>query len=245
MICDQITAALAELSGCAVTTEGSCITTQCLYPSFDPVHVYVVGFGEGFRVHDGGGAARSGWDHGKESSAVRRALARQAVFHQIKVVEDALVSEVPTIDWLAPAILSVANASATAAFAVVDRSAPNSDDGLKERVFEILSGAAPVRNVARNFEMTGKSGKRHLFDFGLRLTGDEWLLIDTISPHHVSISSKYVAFADTKNQSDMISRRFAVYDKELETDDATLIQQVADLVPLRGLSGGIKRELVH
>ena len=205
--------------------------------------MYVAGFGEGFKVHDGGGAVRAAWDHGREISLVRRMLARQATFHQLKVIEDTLVSEVPSEEWLVSAVLAVANASAAAAFSVVERSATASDDGLRERIYKILSDVIPQRRLARDYEITGKSGKKYAFNFALRRTDDDWILIDAVSPHHVSIAAKYVAFADTKDQSDMVASRFAVYERTLEPDDAALISQVADLAPFAGLDGGIRREL--
>jgi hypothetical protein len=246
MLCAQITDALAQLSRCTVTVEGSRVTTQCLYPSFEPVQVFVAGYGEGFKVHDGGGAIRSAWDHGRDISFIRRMLTRQAVAHQLRVVEDALVAEVSGPDWLVPAVLSVANASSAAAFAVVEHSATASDEDLRRRIMAILATIIPERYISKGFELSGRSGKKYTFDFALRRTDDEWLLIDAVSPHHVSIAAKYVAFSDTSGSDHQISGRFAVYDRPLEPDDAELIKQVADLIPFNALSGGVRRrELVN
>jgi hypothetical protein len=70
-------------------------------------------------------------------------------------------------------------------------------------------------------------------------------LIDTVLPHHVSISAKYVAFADTRCDRSTEIGRFAVYDRPLDRAHASLLQQVADLVPFRSLEPGIKRALSH
>jgi hypothetical protein len=42
-----------------------------------------------------------------------------------------------------------------------------------------------------------------------------------------------------------VAAKFAVYDRHLEPEDASLIKQVADLVPFSGLQGGVTRELVQ
>jgi hypothetical protein len=245
MLCDQITAALAELSECQATGDGSRITTQCLYPSFEPVQVYVVGFGEGFKVHDGGGAVRSGWYHGKDGSLIHRAVARQAAFHQLSVVEDALVSEVPSRDWLVAAVLAVANASAAAAFSAIEHSAAASDDMLREQIYRILKEVVPPKRLTQYYEIIGRSGKRYKFDFALQRANDNLILVDAVSPHHVSIAAKYVAFSDTKSDENTVSGRFAVYDRPLESDDAELIKQVADLIPFTGLHSGVRREMAR
>ncbi|WP_162800708.1 hypothetical protein [Acidibrevibacterium fodinaquatile] len=245
MFCEHLTTALTKLSSCFVTDAGNRVTTQCLYPSFDPVHVYVVGFGEGFKVHDGGGATRSAWDHGRDASSIHRAMMRQAAFHQLKIVDGSLVSEVPSSDWLVPAVLAVANASAAAAFSAVEHISSASDDNLRERIFRILTEFVPAKRLERSFEIPGKSGKSHAFDFALRRGSDDWILVDAVSPHHVSIAAKYVAFADTGANGESIAARFAVYDRPLEPDDASLIKQVADLVPFSGLSGGVRREMMQ
>src|SRR6266478_6551619 len=96
--CNDIRAALSAFEVCTETEQGSRVTTHCLYPSFEPVNVFVVRFGGGFRVHDGGGAIRSAWTHGREESLVARMLTKQALRYQIKVVDDALVTEVPSVD---------------------------------------------------------------------------------------------------------------------------------------------------
>jgi len=63
-------------------------------------------------------------------------------------------------------------------------------------------------------------------------------LINGVSPHAASISSKYVAFADTEGDT---AHKFAVFDRELEGEDAALLGQVASVVPLASLHSGAKR----
>ena len=225
------------------TDEGARLQTHCMYPSFEPVHAYMARVGDGYKVHDGGGAFRAAWDHGKGANLIRRALAQQAASHELLVIEDALVASAIDENWLISAILAVANASATAAHMAVTHSAAASEEALQNRIYTALTRILPVSHITKEWKVSGKSGKKHNFDFGVRLPRDRWVLIDSVSPHHVSIAAKYVAFSDTRDGPDDIAARFAVYDRPLETDDASLLQQVADLVPFTSLPAGVQREM--
>ncbi|MEJ8571294.1 hypothetical protein [Microbaculum marinum] len=244
MSCEDVQAAFGPGHQCVETGDGARVTTHCLYPSFDPVDVFVVRNGNGFRVHDGGGAERSAWAHGRDEKMIRRMLNRHAARHHIKVVNDVLVADAPSIDWLRAAILAVANASANAATAVVERVVAAAEHDLSDRVFRVLSRAFMPATIGRASIFIGMSGKQHEFDFVVRPSKDKTLLIDTVAPHHVSIASKYVAFADTRFEDGSGIDRFAVYDRPLESSDVSLLQQVADLVPYTSLEAGLKRALI-
>jgi hypothetical protein len=170
-------------------------------------------------------------------------LTQQAATYELSVVEDALVGEVPEEDWLLPTILAVANASAAAAHIAATHSAAATEEALRDRIYSALIDVLPIAQIAKQWGISGRSGKRYTFDFGVKLQHDRWLLIDSVAPHHVSIAAKYVAFSDTRDGPDLIAARFAVYDRPLEPDDASLLQQVADLVPFRSLPAGVRREM--
>ncbi|MCE3248670.1 MAG: hypothetical protein K0R41_2495 [Geminicoccaceae bacterium] len=245
MICEDVQAALGPFHTCVETGDGARLTTQCLYPSFDPVAVFVTRVGEIYRVHDGGGAERTAWTHGRDEQLIGRMLARHAARYQIRVVDGALVTEAQTLEWLPSAVLAVANASASAATAIIERSRAAGESVLREQVHSVLSKAFDPSLVIREFPFVGRSGKEHRFDFAIRQPHEHVLLIDAVVPHHVSVSAKYVAFADTRLEHGHGLDRFAVYDRPLEPSDASLLQQVADLVPLRSLEPGVKRALAH
>jgi hypothetical protein len=245
MVCEAVQAALGPLQSCIETSDGARVTTQCLYPSFDPVTVFVARVGEVYRVHDGGGAERSAWTHGRDDQLIRRMLARHAARYHIKVVDGRLEAEAPGPDWLLSAILAVANASANAANAILERTIAAGEGALRDKVYDVLSKALEPKTVLRDFPFIGRSGKEHRFDFAIRRRHEGLMLIDTVLPHHVSVSAKYVAFADARFDSSKQICRFAVYDRPLDKGDASLLQQVADLVPFRSLEPGIKRALTY
>jgi hypothetical protein len=246
MTCEDIRAALSEFEVCVETEEGSRITTHCLYPSFDPVDVYVVRFGDGFRVHDGGGALRAAWIHGREEPAIKKALARKAARYQVNLLEDCtLVLDAPSQEWLAAAILAVANASASAAYDVLDRVVSATERVLKDRILDILKRTVKQSAIAPEFGVTGKSGKVHHFDFAVRESNKNLLLINAVAPHHISVSSKYVAFADLVFRTDGRIDRFAVHERPLDPSDVSLLLQVAEIVPVKSLRSGIERVGFH
>lgn len=243
--CQAIYAAFDAWSAvCAETDQGARFVTHCLYPSFDPVAVYVVGFGEGFKIHDGGGAVRSAWDHCADLSMIRKVVNQFGTANKLRFDEDSLIASVPNRDWLVPAILSVANTSAHAARAALDSVAQSSEAALKDMIFEVASKIMPPHKVAKDFELRGSSGKIHHFDCALKPTPETTILLDAVSPHHVSVASKYVAFSDTKTD-ERIRGRFAVHDRPLSPDDISLLLQVAEIVPFASLDPLLHRDLVH
>lgn len=234
MSCDDVLAAMAQFNLCVETQDGSRVVTHCMYPSFDPVHVYVARFGEGFKVHDGAGAHRSAWSHGREEAVVAKALKRWSTRYSLTILDNSALScTVKDASWLTGAILAVANASAGAANEVVEHIASATETALKERIYNVLTEVTPQKSLHRDFEIRGKSGKLHAFDFGIQRNPDEVILMDAVAPHHVSVSAKYVAFADAGGHSGF--RKYAVYDRELDNGDTALLQQVADLMPFKAV----------
>ncbi len=149
MSCDAIKAALAPFLECVETTEGARVVTHCLYPSFNPVEVYVVKYGDGYRVHDGGGADRAAWAHGRDELLIRKMLARYALRYHATAKEGVIVADAADTSWLMSAILAVANASAGAANATVERVIAAAEIDLVERVFGVLRHRYGEKEIGR------------------------------------------------------------------------------------------------
>jgi hypothetical protein len=240
MVCEDVRSALASFATCEETSDGARIATHCLYPSFETAYVYVVRIGEQYRVHDGGEAFRTAWTHGRDENAINRAISAEAARFHLSVSNNQLVSQEVSAEWIAAAVLSVANASTFAANAAVARFIAAAEEALTERINRILVSTVPAERIAREFAVKGKSGGERRFDFAVRV-GDEYgLLINGVSAHHSSIAAKFVAFSDVEAP---IEFKFAVYDGRLETEDTALMQQVASIVPLARLNDGTKRAL--
>jgi hypothetical protein len=100
----------------------------------------------------------------------------------------------------------------------------------------------PAARIGREVSVKGRSGGERRFDFAIRREDKHSLLINGVSPHHASISSKYVAFSDSDGDRE---DKLAVYARPLETDDTALLQQVATIVPIAALEGRAERSLLR
>lgn len=242
MSCEDVHIALSQSAVCEETSEGARLTTHCLYPSFEPVCVYVAKVGDGYRVHDAGGAFEQAWLHGREEALIGRAIREECVRFRLDGADNKISVSVASRDWLSSAILAVANASSLAAHRAVARIVAAAEEALVDRIGRSLAQRFGESRFRRNVDLTGRSGGKRHFDFVLPMSDNEALLINGVAPHMGSISSKYVAFADTEFDRD---HKFAVFDRELGPDDAALLQQVASIVPLNNLPTTAERSLAH
>jgi hypothetical protein len=176
------------------------------------VRVFVAKVGDGFKVHDGGAAWREAWLHGRDEHVILSCLRKESSIYRLEMIDGALWANAKSADWLAAAILAVANGSAHAAIAAVMKTSAASEEAMLVKMEAVLS------------ERFGKDS------------------INAILPHHNSVASKYVSFADTESEG---VHKFAVFERGLDLDDVALIQQVAELVPLVSLASGAKRALAH
>lgn len=232
MPCGIALEALASFDICRETLDGARVETHCRYPSFEPVFVYVVRVGEGFRVHDAAGAYNAAWMHGRDDHLINRALNLEADRHVIKVHQRALSIDVQTSDWLRSAILVIANASANVANLVVAKHIQSTERQLFDSIKNILNSSIGPSRFYTEHEVAGRSGGLRRFDFAIPVGDEDSIYINAVSPHHSSISSKYVAFADVEGEQ---TNKLAVYERTLDTDDVALLQQVSSIVPLRAL----------
>lgn len=240
--CAVVHAAMDRFEACARTSEGLRVTTHCLYPAFEQVEVFVVGHGDGFIVHDGGGAARTAWLHGAADRAVNGSLTAAAAGFGCEVKDRSIRVEAASADWLWSAIAAVANASSDAARASVGRVRLTKEVGLIAKTKAILDAARWKPQTKLSVPMTGRSGKVHTFDLAVEHEG-RLALIDAVVPHPASIAAKFMSFADTESQDRLY--KYALYDGDLSSEDKTLISGVAELVSFKAIQGGDGRFLVQ
>lgn len=100
---------------------GFLISTHCLYPSFEPVSVFVLGYGDGFIVHDNAEAARLAWMYGVDDRSFKRIAYASSNDFDCKIDGVQIQCEAPSAEWLWAAIASVANASSDAARTAVGK----------------------------------------------------------------------------------------------------------------------------
>lgn len=243
--CEDIRAALSAFDVCVETELGAEITTHCMYPGFEPVKIYVVKVGHGYHVHDGGNAYRVAWDHGRDLRAISAQMIREAKRFGLVYEDGSLTARIESADWLANAILSVANASAFGVQHVAEKAAVESENLLKDRILETLERVVRRPQIQTDQPLSGKSGRTYHFDFIVEGAADRLLLLNAVTPFAVSVNTKYVAFLDTDADDKLGVSRFAVYDKPLALADESLLQQVASVVPLTSLEVGARKVLVQ
>ena len=185
--------------------------------------------GEGFKVHDGSGAFRAAWLHGRDDLLIKRAIDAECKRFHAKRVEEAIAIEIESEDWLPSAILSVANASSLAAHTAVARITAAAETVLVDEIHSVASALFGLSNVDKEVDLRGKSGGKRRYDVVIYRSREHLLLINGVLPHHNSISSKYVSFSDTDVPRE---NRLAVHDRELGAGDIALLQQVSHIVPM-------------
>lgn len=242
MNCEFLHSLMAKHSDCEVTERGLRFATHCYYPSFDRVAVYVSKHGDGFRVTDGGDAAKSAFIHGRDDQAFDASLKRACARYGVEPMEGALVAEVENSDWLFPAILAVANGAAQAASETSTKVAVRNTKELRAKIHSALVDVVPEHTLATDYTRRGKSGRLWRIDFAV-VEERHPLLVKAISPDINSINSNYTTFDDIYEAESNRSRRFSVYNRQLGNEDRSLMLRVAELVPLSALAGGARAAL--
>lgn len=240
--CAAIENAIGDFHVCESTEMGTRFSTHCLYPSFEQVSVFIVGSGDGFIVHDGGGAARAAWVHGTDKNAFARSLTSSASAFGCEVRNGQVRIEIQDKEWLWSAISSVANASSDAARAAVGRIRVTKEENLIRRTKAILDGARWKPETKLDVVHPGRSGKLHTFDLSIK-HGHALALIDAVVPHPNSIAAKYLAFSDTETRPGLY--KYALYESDLGQENKALLQNVADLVSFKAIAGTDGRFLIQ
>lgn len=232
--CNTITTQLGEFGSCEPTSDGLYVTTNCLYPSFEPVGVYVVGHGDGYIVHDNADAARLASMYGVDERTYQRFAALYAREYGCEVSGLQVECGADNENWLWSAIATVANASADAAKAAVRKVRVAKEVSLVTRAKAVFDQAKWKPQTKLDHNYLGVSGKIHTFDLAV-MSGEKTALIDAVTPHHNSIAAKYLAFSDTASHSGIY--KYALYEGDLSSEDKSLLSNVADLIPYKSLVG--------
>ena len=239
-LCELVLAALSHHKMCEVTDDGARVRTDCMYPSFEPVHVYVRIFGDGFIIHDRGEAASRAWLHGRDERVLTRYLNRAAERYGIRFDNGRLTAKVESIDWLKSGMLAVANAAAQGSLSAVEHVARSETEALKDRISHELVRTFTSKRISNEVMRRGESGREYRFDFEVKSDAGD-AVVEAVTPFANSIFSKYTAFSDTKVL--YTGGGFAVHDRELHQQDITLLSQVSDVIPLSKMTAGIQHRL--
>ena len=242
MPCQDVLEALIDFTRCDATEEGCRVQTHCLYPSYESVAVYIVKVGQTFRVSDNSEAFSNAWAHGRDDRSMQRLFEDECRRFHIRFDNRAIVATTDSADWLSNTILTVANAAAGAASAAVAKRNAATEEVLSDRIGRSLEETFGAKAVGRDHEELGNSGGMRKFDYIVRGNSDSILLVNAVTSHGNSVSSKYVAFADTDLQRE---RKLAVFERELAADVKSLLGQVSTTLPYASLTRGAERALAY
>jgi hypothetical protein len=240
MDCDLITAALNNLQ-CERTFDGLRVLSHCLYPNFEQVPVYVQTHMDGFLVHDGGEAYDLAFLEGRSPSALKAFMREYASLFGVDSDDHRIFGRALTHDWLPNVIMAVANASAAAANALVMSKsdlAKQDDNEFREHAFQILREAFTDKRVPRRVKRRGRTGKMYTFAFGVTLK-EKMSLVDVVAPSSISVASRFTTFSAVTPRA--FGGAFLAYNRDLASEDAALLSEVADVLPLDALVASVER----
>lgn len=242
MNCEELLAILAKHQVCEPTEQGLRVATDCYYPSFDRVFVYVSQRGTWFHVNDGGDAARNAFIHGRDDQAFDASLKRSCSRYTLKPVGSMLTAEVDSVDWLYPAILAVANGAAHAATETSSKVSERKVKELRAKIHDTLVEIVPSHTIATEYRYRGSSGRLWTIDYAVTEIASP-LLLKAITPDINSINSNYTTYGDIADIGQDGVSRFSVFDTDLKSEDRALMLQVAELVPLLSLDQNARAAL--
>lgn len=233
----EIKESIANLSRIHVKGNTVCFVTHCLYPSFEPVKVYITGTKVGFRISDNFGAISCAWDHGQNKRTIQRQVDKIASKFHTKTEAGEIYTEVPSVEWIPSAVLAVANGSAAVAESAISKIIKNAERSIKDAMeFVFAKPVYRTLSIDKDVEIIGSSGKTYQFDFRINHKNqNRQMIVAGVTSHHSSISHRYTAFADVINGGSDRANNIAVFDKRPKNTDNILMSQVADLVPVKSI----------
>ena len=174
--------------------------------------------------------------HGVDASAFNRSVSQVATAFGCEFIKTGqqIRASASSEEWLWSTVVSVANASADAARAVISRARKTREYGLIQKTKAILDCAKWKPETKLEAQYQGKSGKTHTFDLAVE-ADNKTALIDAVISHPNSIAAKYLAFSDTETRPGLY--KYALYENDITQEDKALLSNVADLINFNAIAG--------
>lgn len=231
-VCDILLASTSSLWACKETSNGARVRTTCVFPSFEPVFVYVARLGDGFVVHDAGETVAVIMAHGQDGDGAKRAIRSECKRYDVEFGERRISLKIDAAEWLETAIVSVANTAASAARNAIKDNNKKTEVELVNVIFQLLEPKLAKGTMARDFPYIGESGRRYKFDLAVQ-SRDHLTLIETVTAHSNSINAKYVALADVPTDAQV--KKIVAHNNDLSQEDILLLQNVATVAGPTGV----------
>ncbi len=223
-LCETISFGRAHLWACQETENGARIRTTCVFPSFEPVFVYVAKLGDGFVIHDAGETMANILAHGQEGDTAKRVIRSECKRYDVAFGERRISLRIEALEWLETAIIAVANTAATAARAAIKDNNKKGERDLADVIYALLEPKLARGKISKGFPYSGESGRRYKFDLAIQ-SKERLTLIETVTPHAISVNSKYVALADVPSEQGV--QKIVAHNNDLSQEDILLLQNVA------------------
>lgn len=225
-LCATVMQQLHPYTRCVDTKVGVRVRTACLYPAFDPVHVYIAALKGGFLVHDAGEALEAIESSGVQSKVGEKAIRQECSFYDLDFNAGAsrIELKIDAAEWLESGIIALANAAAAAARSALMEARKPAETHLADMLEELLLKHMPNLSVLKKFSYEGESGRTYKFDLAIP-TRDRLTLIETVSPHAGSVNAKFVALSDLPSDGKIF--KIAAHRGDLSPPDKLLLQKVA------------------
>jgi hypothetical protein len=191
-----------SLHSCDVVEGASRVSTTCLYPDGDSVVVFVYrSEGDTYVVTDDGKAFDVIRGYGvRVSKGVYKSANTFADQFSMRFESEveSFFSDKLEIDQIESAIVFMANTMQRFAEHWNEKRQDRHLGVLRDEIFQCLEEAKiPEKIIARDYEISGESGKSHGFDCALLDDGTK-VLIDAVGNHHGAIASSHLKFSDVR-----------------------------------------------
>ncbi len=207
------------------------VTTQCLYPTNNLVRISIRGGTDTFVVSDMGGAVRAAASVGLPGHATDRAIANIVRKQGLVVANGTIACPPVALSDLGAAAVMVANASKEVADWCFDTFKFKHQRNFKKMLAELMKTRFGDE-LKTGFPVTGKSSKRHFFEYAIT-SADRILLIDSVLRDSASVNSRVVANLDVRQIGDARFSQFVIYDDadEWPPSDLMLLKMAAPIIP--------------
>ena len=219
------------------------IATACVLPSFEGLHLQVSKIGDSYMVHDCGETLDNILRHGQEPELAKRVIRRMCQIHRLDFNGWRISWECRDPDWISSGILAVATAATASAECALheeflrfeqEQNEETAGSKLADAVFSLLEPSLKEGTISRKFQHRGKSGRSYEFDLAVQ-DRDRLTLIETVTPHGHSVSSKYIALSDVPSERNI--RKIVAHDDDLPEEDILLLRNVAAVANANEVSG--------
>lgn len=222
-----------QFSECAIHGDELRVPTTCVLPSFEALYVHVAMKDDSYMVHDCGETLDSILRHGQELDVAERVIRRMCQLYRLGFDGYRISWKFHDPEWISSGILAVAAAATGSAECALHEKhlkaqetlkEENADEMLADAVFSLLEPSLKEGAISRKFQHRGKSGRRYEFDLAIQ-EDNRLTLIETVTPHGHSVSSKYIALSDVPSEKGI--RKIVAHHDDLAEEDILLLRNVA------------------